>query len=92
MKITQNIDGVEVVGEVSDDTAAYMVERGYATYTTDPAEQVAAKKANEKPAKGSSSASRRSSGTSVPSNSSTPPASASDADSTNTSSRTSSTL
>lgn len=37
MKIKQVIDGKDVVGEVSDDTAAFMVDRGYATLVTEDA-------------------------------------------------------
>lgn len=64
--IIQNIDGAEVVGEVSDDTAAYMVERGYAQYATDePGAETPS--TDEKPSKGSRSASRSRSRTSAPS-------------------------
>lgn len=37
MKIKQVIDGTEVIGEVSDDTATFMVDRGYATLVTEDA-------------------------------------------------------
>lgn len=35
MKIKQVIDGQDVIGEVSDDTGAFMVDRGYATRVED---------------------------------------------------------
>lgn len=37
MKIKQVVDGKDVVAEVSDDTAAFMVDRGYATLVTEDA-------------------------------------------------------
>lgn len=64
--IIQNIDGAAVVGEVSDDTAAYMVERGYAQYVTDEP-SAEATSADEKPSKGSRRPSRSQSRTSAPS-------------------------
>lgn len=36
MKIKQVVDGKDVVAEVSEDTAAFMVDRGYATAYVEP--------------------------------------------------------
>lgn len=73
MKITQEIDGKDQVVEVSDDTAAFMVDRGYAKhYTEDTGSTSTSRKAgSQKPSGTQEDVTSATSGTSPTSGSTT---------------------